>query len=321
MAVSNKQRSMRDYLGLALKGVAMGSCDIVPGVSGGTMAFILGIYEELIDSIKAVGSKEFIQAVTKFRIMDALEAINWKFLLAVVGGIFFAVLTLARVLEFALAEYPTQLWAFFFGLILASILTVGRKVKQWRPILAVLFVLGAAFAYLIVGLVPAETPNAWWFLLITGAIVICGMILPGISGAFLLLLLGKYQFALQAVNDRNLVPIIFLGIGAAIGIVSFAQVLSWLFKKYHDPTVAVLMGVMAGSLRKVWPWKEDVAWLKDAAGEFIIRHGERVVTKEQNLLPPDMGAAGVAIALALVGFLAVMLIERFAGDNAAEVSA
>lgn len=309
-------RTLKDYVGLAARGFAMGASDVVPGVSGGTMAFILGIYEELINSIRTVGQPEFLQAVIKFRIKEIFQILNWKFLLAVAIGIFSAILTLAPLLENLLENQPVYLWSFFFGLVLASIFAVRKRIKQWTaaPIIALL--IGTVGAYFLVGLVPAQTPNTWWFLMLSGAIAICAMILPGISGSFILVLLGKYEFVLSAVNNRDIVSVGFVGLGALIGIVTIAQLLGWLFKNYHDITVALLIGLMVGSLRKIWPWKEDVAWLRDAAGEFILSDGHRIVTQQNNILPNN-GTTELLIALllAVIGLAAVIVLERLAGEE------
>ncbi|HSH02151.1 MAG TPA: DUF368 domain-containing protein [Anaerolineae bacterium] len=316
------QRTPREYATLVVKGICMGASDIVPGVSGGTMAFILGIYEELIDSIRALGQPSIIQNILQNirqqQWRQAEQLINWPFLVAVASGIFIAILTLAPSLEWVLESYPVYLWSFFFGLVLASAVTVSRRIDKWSPQLLGGVAAGTLFAYLIVGLVPAQTPDSWWFLILSGALAISAMILPGLSGAFILLLLGKYQFVLSAVNNFDIVSIGLVGIGAGVGIISVAQVLGWLFNKYHDITVAILIGFMVGSLRKVWPWKEDVAWLMDINNEFIVRHGERIVTQQENLFPPlgtDLGQVAIAFLLALVGFGLVLFIEWLANQD------
>ncbi len=311
---------MREYGGLTLRGIAMGSADIVPGVSGGTMALILGIYEELINSIRAVGQPELWRAALKFRFKDIFNIVNWEFLAAVAIGIFIAILTLAQGLEYALKTYPIYIWSFFFGLVLASVYTVSKQVEPWGQKLFAAVTIGAVGAYVLVGAVPAETPTTWWFYMLSGALAICAMILPGISGAFILVLLGKYLDVLTAVNNRDFITIGFVGIGAVIGLVTFAQLLSWLFKKYHDTTIAVLIGLMIGSLRKLWPWKEDVAWLQDAGGEFVIRHGERVVSMQNLIVPPhvtsgDWSEIGDALMLAIIGFTAILFLNRIAVNN------
>ncbi|GIV79335.1 MAG: DUF368 domain-containing protein [Litorilinea sp.] len=306
-----RSRALLDYLGLAARGFLMGSADVVPGVSGGTMAFILGIYEELIQSIRMVGRPEFVRAVLGLRIRQALELVNAAFLAAILAGIVLAVVTLAPGIEWLLLHQPVLLWSFFFGLVLASVFTVSKRIRRWTPGLWLSLAVGMVGAYLLVGMVPVQTPETWWFLFLSGALAICAMILPGISGSFILVLLGKYQFFVSAVNQRDLVSLALAGMGAAVGLVSFAQVLGWLFKRYHDPTVALLTGLMLGSLRKVWPWKETVAFITD-------RHGAILPTVERNVLPPltVQGAFNLeilyALGLALVGFGLVMLIDRWA---------
>ncbi|MEZ4592203.1 MAG: DUF368 domain-containing protein [Chloroflexota bacterium] len=319
-----KRRTLPQYLGLVARGVCMGASDIVPGVSGGTMAFILGIYEELIDSIRTIGRPHFIQAILKFRIKDVFQILNWEFLLSIAIGILIAIITLSSALENLLLNQPVYLWSFFFGLVLASVLVVSKRVKQWNPSLFGMLLVGAVGAYLLVGLVPLQTPNDWWFLILSGAIASCALILPGISGAFLLVLLGKYQYVLGSVNDLRAgdlnaaVPIIFVGIGAALGLISFAQFLGWLFKRYHDLTVAMLIGLMVGSLRKIWPWKLDLAWLQDAAGNFVLdSEGHRVVIEQANVLPNFGSSAGLtqfalAVVLALIGIGVILFIDRLA---------
>lgn len=317
---TKKKRSLREYGGIALRGVAMGAADIVPGVSGGTMALILGIYEELIESIRAIGQPELWRAIMKFRVKDVFQIVNWEFLLAVATGILVAILTLSQGLEYMLKTYPVYIWSFFFGLVLASVYTVSKQVKNWAVTLLVAVGLGAIGAYILVGAVPAQTPTTWWFYMLSGALAICAMILPGISGAFILVLLGKYLEVLTAVNNRDFITIGLVGIGALIGLVTFAQLLGWLFKTYHDMTIAVLIGLMLGSLRKLWPWKEDVKWLLDEFGEKLIRHGEVVVSVQKNILPAhetsgDWMVIGLALALAIIGFVVILVLNHVATDN------
>lgn len=299
----------------------MGAADIVPGVSGGTMAFILGIYEELIQSIRAIGQPPFLQALLRLRIAEMLRILNWRFLLALASGILLAILSLAQLLEWLLRAHPIVVWSFFFGLVLASVWVVGKRIERWTPGLVTLLLAGALGAYLLVGLVPVHTPDDWWFLILSGALAICAMILPGISGAFILVLLGKYQFILAAINQRDLLSLALVGSGAAFGLIAFAQVLGWLFDRYHHLMVALLTGLMLGSLRRVWPWKEDVAWLQDGAGNLVLdRHGERIVTAQSNQLPDLSTTAGltefaVAVLLFAVGLAAVLLLDRVAAGG------
>jgi|TARA_Y100000310_G_scaffold288548_1_gene314262 putative membrane protein len=265
----------------------MGAADIVPGVSGGTMAFILGIYEELISAIALFGTKAFWSDIARGKIHHAFTLPKWGFLISVGAGILFAAATLAAPLEHVLETQPTSIWSFFFGLVFSSIFVVGARVKRWIPRRVVALIFGCLMAYVIVGLVPVQTPDAAWFLVLCGAIAICAMILPGISGAFLLVLLGKYEFVLSAVNNRDIGSIAYIGIGAVVGLIAFSQVLGWLFKRYHDLTVALLTGLMIGSLRKIWPWKEGTA----------------------NILPDWNGDTAQIVGLMVLGAVLVIVVE------------
>ena len=312
------RRSPAAMIGLFLRGVAMGAADIVPGVSGGTMAFIFGIYEELINSIKTVGQRDFVEAVLHFRLRQAFSLINWFFLLPLGLGVVAAIFAFAGLLEYFLTHHPVYLWSFFFGLILASVIVIARRIETWSWGLLAVLLFGVVGTFLLVGTVPAQTPDTWWFYILTGALASCAMILPGISGAYILVMLGKYQTVLSAVNQRDIFTLALIAFGAAIGLVTFAQILSWLFKRYHDYTVAVLIGLLLGSLRKVWPWKVDVQWLTDEAGQFVLEHGERIPIKQINVLPDLSTTAGVlelllTIGLAALGIGVVLLLERVAG--------
>ena len=299
-----QNRTLKGYFALAARGFAMGCADIVPGVSGGTMAFILGIYEELVLSIRAGARKPFWQALLRLNLPAALDAVNARFLAAVLAGIAVAVVTLASWLEWILKNHPVLIWSFFFGLVLASIVTVRKQIKGWNAQLFGALAAGAVGAYFVVGAVPVQTPESAWFLFLSGMLAICAMILPGISGSFILVLLGKYQFVLASVNQRDFASLAIVGAGAVVGIVTFAQVLAWLFKRYHDLTIAVLIGLMAGSLRKIWPWKETVA-------SIIDRHGEVLPTVERNLLPATWNSeVAIALALSLAGFAIVIALNR-----------
>lgn len=307
-APERPQRALKDYAILGLKGMAMGSCDVVPGVSGGTMAFILGIYEELIGSLRAIGRSTFRNAIFQLRFRDAARAIHLPFLLSVLSGVLVAVISLAKLMEWLLTNYPVEIWSFFFGLIVASVLVVAKRISGWTPLLWISLAIAAAAAYVLVGLVPTQTPEENWFVFVSGALAICAMILPGISGAFILLILGKYQFIIGALTERDIPVIGSFAAGCAIGIISFAQLLGWLFKRYHDLTVAILTGLMLGSLRKVWPWKETLSWMTD-------RHGELKPEIQANIMPDIGGEFMIGLGLAVVGFVAVLLIERLGNSD------
>ncbi len=212
--------------------------------------------------------------------------------MAVGLGIFIAIITLAGGLEWTLENQPVLLWSFFFGLILGSVITVSKRVGHWKLTVILGLVMAVVGAYFLVGAVPTQTPNTWWFLMLSGALASCALILPGLSGAFILVLLGKYAFVLNAVNQRDFLSLAFVTIGAVIGLVTFAQILGYFFKRYHDITVAVLIGLMLGSLRKVWPWKVDISWMTDAGGKFVLSHGERIVSQQKNVLPDLSTQAG-----------------------------
>jgi putative membrane protein len=304
-AQKSEQRGLKGYLGVVARGFCMGAADVVPGVSGGTMAFILGIYEELIEAIHAV-NVSFARRLLSFRFREAFEDFPYWFLISVGIGIGGAIFSLAKFLNWALQQHPVLIWSFFFGLVLASVLAVRKRVPVWSPSIMVATVLAAVAAYILVGLVPVETPDAPWFLFLCGAIAICAMILPGISGSFILVLLGKYQYVLNAVVQRDFVTLLIVACGCAIGLLSFARLLGWLFHNYHNITVAALIGLMIGSLRKVWPWKETVE-------TFVDRHGDIRPLVQANILPEAWSTeVMLAIFLAVVGCALVLLLERVA---------
>lgn len=274
---------------------------MVPGVSGGTMAFILGIYEELIEAIKSFDLKS-LQLLLACQFRRLLDHISWKFLLAVGIGILTAIFTLAHILSWLLQNRPVFIWSFFFGLILASVVTVSRRVQTWQLSTWLCLAGGAIGSYFLVGLVPVSTPNAPWFLILCGAVAICAMILPGISGSFILLLLGKYQYVLEAVNQKDFLVLGLVAVGACGGIIAFSRLLGWLLKRYHDLMVAVLTGLMLGSLRKVWPWKETL----ESAADI---HGRLVPLVQANILPRG-GEFAIPLLLMGVGLAVVLFLER-----------
>ncbi len=281
----------------------MGAADVVPGVSGGTIAFITGIYEELINSIKGINLQAFKLFFTG-RWVSFWKQINGNFLLAVFSGVFISVLSLAKVLEYLLEHQPILIWSFFFGLVLASSYVVSRKISHWQWPKIVALVGGIGVAFYITSVTPTTTTDASWFVILSGGLASCAMILPGISGSFILLLLGKYSFALHAVNERIILDLILLGLGAVTGLILFANLLSWLLKKYHDITIAVLVGFMIGSLNKIWPWKEIL--------ETIMVEGEARPLVEKNILP-SLGNPGdqfwLALLMTAAGIALILLVE------------
>jgi putative membrane protein len=292
----------RAFLAIYLRGMAMGAADIVPGVSGGTMALILGIYERLILSLRNLARPPFLTNLLKGRLRAAVAAVDGLFLLALIAGIGTSVVALSRLLSAWLEARPVFVHAFFFGLILASVVLVARRIRRPSSASWALFALGAVTAYLVVGLTPTQTPEAPWFLFLSGALAISALLLPGISGAFVLVLLGKYEFVLDAVNRADAAALGSVAAGAVVGLLSFAQVLGWLFRRYHDATLALLSGVMLGSLRKVWPWQTE-------------REGVSA-----NLAPlPDAWSTEHGLAWALLlsvtGAVLVTLLERAGRDR------
>lgn len=290
---------------ISLKGIAMGAADVVPGISGGTIAFITGIYEELINSIKSV-NKDAIVKLAKEGIISFWKHINGSFLVALFIGIGISIISLAKGITYLLHHYPILLWSFFFGLIVASAIVVGRNIKKWRIAEILFLLIGGAIAFYITIATPAETPEAIWFIFISGMIAICAMILPGISGSFILLLLGKYSYILAAVSSFNLKTIGVFAMGCIVGLLSFSHVLSWMFKKHYSITIAILTGFMVGSLNKVWPWKKVLEYR-------INSHGESVPFIEQSISPFNYDEESqliFAIILAILGFGIVFLIEK-----------
>ncbi|MDM8529489.1 DUF368 domain-containing protein, partial [Anaerolineales bacterium HSG24] len=286
------------------------SADVVPGVSGGTMAFILGIYEELINSIKTFTMPDTIKNLLRFDVKWAIAELPWRFLLSLGTGIIMAIIIMARPLEWLLENQPVMLWSFFFGLIVASIIVVRNRVEVWNVQTYIGLVVGTIFGYLVITLVPVETPNTPLAIFLSGTIAISAMILPGISGSFLLVILGKYEQILGAVNDRDILTLLWFVLGTAVGIVTFAQVVSWLFKRYQDQTISFLIGLMVGSLVKIWPWKETLQTYTKSSGEVI-------PLVQANTPPPMSMELVIAIVLALIGFSLVISMERWAAKNEA----
>lgn len=298
----------RNYLLLILRGCAMGAADVVPGVSGGTIAFITGIYEELIDSIKGI-DLQAVKLLLKLKFADFWKKVNGNFLLSVVLGIAISIFSLAKLMTWLLEHHPIYIWSFFFGLIIASSVLVAKEIKQWNIFTVIALIAGACAAYTITVMTPAETPNTWWFIILSGAIAICAMILPGISGAFILLLMGKYSYILGAVSSLNIGVILLFIVGAIAGIISFSHLLSWLLKNYHTLTVSLLTGFMVGSLNKVWPWKETIQ-------TYIDSHGVEKALVETNISPLRFGELTQtdpllwqAIVMCIAGFFLIWGIE------------
>jgi putative membrane protein len=286
----------------------MGAADVVPGVSGGTIAFISGIYEELLESISNINFK-LIKTLKSAGIKAAWKQVNGSFLLALFIGIFISIISLAKTIKWLLENETVLLWSFFFGLVLASIIYIGKQISKWNLITVAILAAGAFVAYYITTLNPLVTENSsLLFMFLAGSIAICAMILPGISGAFIMVLLGAYKPILSAVNDRDYKTVAVVFLGAIVGLLSFSKILKWMFTNYKNYTLAILTGFIIGSLNKIWPWKETLTWR-------INSHGIEVPLKQQSISPLSFDGDPklmFAIILAIVGFGLILLMEKLA---------
>lgn len=297
-----RERTAADYAYLSFTGLTMGAADVVPGVSGGTMAFIMGVYQELINAIKSF-NVELARKALRFDLEGVFEQVPWRFLLALGSGIAVSIMSLAHLVSWLLEHHQPRLYAFFFGLVLASIVAVSRGVK-WSPATAVGLLAGSIFAYWIVGLVPVETPKDPLTIFLSGTVAISAMILPGISGSFILLILGQYAYILGAVKGLDIAVLLPFVAGCAVGLMAFSRVLSWLFVNFEQLTITLLVGFMIGSLRKIWPFKETVETMVD-------RHGDTVPKVQHNLWPdPASPEAWWALGLAVFGFVLILGLDR-----------
>jgi len=306
------ERNLLGYALVSLKGMAMGAADIVPGVSGGTIAFISGIYEELITSINNVNG-EAIRKLFKEGIASFWKHVNGNFLLALLFGIGLSIISLAGVVSYLLENQPVLIWSFFFGLIIASIWLVSKTIDIWTGGTFVALAVGIAVALYVSTLNTVAHIEGNWFIFVSGMIAICAMILPGISGSFILVMLGSYHQVLQAVKDKNLMVIGLFAAGCVIGLLAFSRLLKFLFAKFHSLTIALLAGFMIGALYKVWPWKINVG------NEPIVVHSngkEEYLTT--NVLPSDFNGDPqlmYAILCAIFGLVLIIGLERFAAKK------
>ncbi|MFV0366274.1 MAG: DUF368 domain-containing protein [Mangrovibacterium sp.] len=300
------KRTLKDYGLISLKGVAMGAADVVPGVSGGTIAFISGIYTELLQSIKSINGQS-LKLLLQGQFKTFWAAVNGNFLLALGIGIVFSLLTLAKLMTYLLENHAILVWSFFFGLVVASAIYIAKEITQWNAAKLISLLMGVSIAYLITHITPAQPNTHYWFIFLSGAIAICAMILPGISGSFILLLLGMYKFIIQSLSEMKIAVVATFALGAGVGLISFSNALSWLLNKYYELTIALLAGFMIGSLNKLWPWKEVVE-------TYIDRHGEVKPLLEQNIMPMQHAAPNLLIALlmAAIGFSLIFIIEGVA---------
>ncbi len=292
------------HIWLFLKGIAMGSADVVPGVSGGTIAFITGIYTELLDSIKSI-NLQALNTLVKKGPKAAWQEINGLFLVTLLAGILTAILTLAKVIHYLFDHHAVLLWSFFFGLILASSLHMGKQIKQWPLVNVTALLVGAVIAGIISIASPTSIEASYFNIFCAGSIAICAMILPGISGSFILLLMGLYAPVLAAVKGLQLDIMLIFAVGAGIGLMLFSRLLSWLLHHYQDLMFSLLTGFMLGALLKVWPWKETISYRLNSKGL-------EVPFEQLNRLPQWLNNEQVmwALLVAILGFTCVFLLEK-----------
>lgn len=303
------KRNPIQYALLTLKGMAMGAADVVPGVSGGTIAFISGIYEELITSINNI-NLEAISVLTKQGVKAAWSHVNGTFFVFLLAGIGISILSLSKLVLYLLAEHPILIWSFFFGLVVASSWLVSRSVNKWNLGTVSSLIIGIVIAFFISSAQTVAAGASGWYIFLSGAIAICAMILPGISGSFILVLMGSYHIVLNALHDKDLAMIGLFASGCMIGILSFARLLKYLFSKFKEITVSLLTGFMIGSLYKVWPWKVNVG-----SAPVVVHSDGREDWMTANVLPVNFDGEPLvwqAIVCLLTGFFLIVILERFA---------
>ena len=311
-------RRFKDYLFITLKGIAMGAADVVPGVSGGTIAFISGIYEELISSIDNINLSVF-KIWKKDGFVAAWRSINGGFLLSLFSGIAISILSLAKLIKWLLHNEPILLWSFFFGLVLASIIYVGKQIDKWTLLAILAIIVASIGSYIITLAEPFASPDSSLYLLFCGFVAIIAMILPGVSGAFILLILGAYETAINTINNLMeglstgnmdllkdaLFKFLMLGIGAIVGLKLFSKVLNWMFKHQKNLTLAILTGFMIGSLNKIWPWKHVLK-------TRINSEGQEVTLLDESIWPSHYEGDNqliLALVFIIIGFLTILILE------------
>jgi len=335
------QRRFKDYFLITLKGVAMGAADAVPGVSGGTIALISGIYQELISTISNINIS-FLKTLRTHGFKAFWKELNGNFILALLIGILTSFVTFMRLAKYLIETHPVLIWSFFFGLIIASIFFVAKQIDKWNVATFIALILGAFIAYYITTLPSMASNSNPLFLFIAGAIAICAMILPGISGSFILVILGAYKTLSDAINDWDFKRIAIFGAGAVVGLLSFSRVLKWLFKHYQNTTLALLTGFIFGSLNKIWPWKKSISVLNDITGEAqslskitdlgtlavyqqqINNFESYKVVTEESVSPfvytsINNGVSSQlipALTLIIVGFLTIFILEKIGNKKA-----
>ncbi len=292
----------------------MGAANVIPGVSGGTIALITGIYERLINAIKSFDMTA-LKLLLKWRWRELAKHIDLAFVLPVGLGLVTAILSLAKLFAFLFKNYPVFIWAYFFGLVLASVYFVGKTVKQWYWATYLSFVIGTLIAIAVTILHPAVENDNPWYLFLNGIIAIISMILPGLSGSFVLILLGNYQLvAINGINHLNLKVLLPFAAGAIVGLIGFSHILSWLFKRFRHQTIALLTGFILGSLSILWPWKKAVYLLQN--NQVVTKHGKPVVSYYEQILPTHFNTEfWLAILMMILGIVSIVWIEKVSGNN------
>ncbi|WP_434339631.1 DUF368 domain-containing protein [Motilimonas cestriensis] len=306
--MSNKY-STKDWLLLFFKGAGMGAADVVPGVSGGTIAFVTGIYERLLNAIKSVDLKA-VNILLKDGVKAFWQHIDGTFLLVLFSGLLLSIASLAKLITYLLAYHPLLVWSFFFGLIIASVIHIAKQITHWGAVNIISLVVGSVIAFVITSISPSSVDPAPWFFFVSGAIAICAMILPGISGSFILLLMGMYGHVLAAVNDRDFILLGLFLLGCIVGLMCFSRFLSWLLSRFHEATFALLAGFLVGSLNVLWPWKQ-------VTSTYLSSKGIEKPLTTANLWPSDFTLVTgqdaqtlVCIALMVAGLGLILAIEK-----------
>jgi putative membrane protein len=295
-----------------LKGAGMGAANVIPGVSGGTIALITGIFERLINAIKSFGTQS-LRLLFSGKWKAFLKYTDLVFLLQIFGGVLIAIVTLAKLFEFLFNNYPVYIWAFFFGLVMASVYFVGKTITKWNVSVWVWLIAGTLIAVSITQINPAVENRDFIYLILCGIVAICSMILPGLSGSFVLILMGNYQLvAIEAINNRDMQILLPVIIGMVVGILGFSHLLSWVFKRFKNQTIALLTGFILGSLSILWPWQKAV-FLLDQYGEKILKNNEAVIVRYQQYFPEEINQEFfLATVFVFLGIVSIWLIEKMA---------
>lgn len=300
---------MKEYIILVLKGLGMGAANVIPGVSGGTIALITGIFERLINAIKSFNFNA-LKLLISFKFNEFSNYTDLKFLIAVFSGIVIAIISLAKLFDYLFENYPVYIWAYFFGLVLSSVYFVGKRITQWNFSVITSFIIGTAIAIIISALNPATQNQGFIYLIICGVAAICSMILPGLSGSFILFIMGNYKLvAIDAINDMDfniLFPVI---IGAVFGLIVFSHILSWVFKKFRNQTISLLTGFILGSVSILWPWQNKI-YLLNEMGSKVIKNGEAVIIKYERFIPEFFDLSfWIAVGFIIFGIISIWAIE------------